>query len=129
MQLKKVPRPLSQHGEFLTLLYEMVVGGTYVHKMNNAIIAFRKAELGVFMGYQNLAFFNFCSSSCQQWRTFAEHLPNIANIFVYVRPFEIEHCEHSVTFQPSALKLGREEGEGKHYMTTQKVYIVLLRIY
>ena len=37
MQLRKVPRRLTQHGEFLTLLYEMVVGGTYVHKMNNAI--------------------------------------------------------------------------------------------
>ena len=32
MQLRKVPRPLTQHGEFLTLLYEMVVGGTYVNK-------------------------------------------------------------------------------------------------
>ena len=69
MQLRKVPRPSTQHGEFLTFLYEMVVGGTYVHKMNNAIISFRKAELGFFMGYQNFPFFNFCSSSCQQWRT------------------------------------------------------------
>ena len=69
MQLRKVPRPLTQHGGFLTLFYEVVVGGTYVHKMNNGIIAFRKAELDVFMDYPNLAFFNFCSSSCQQWRT------------------------------------------------------------
>ena len=56
MQMRKVPRPLTQHGEIFTLLYEMVVGGTYVHKMNNAIIA---SELGVFMGYQNLAFLIF----------------------------------------------------------------------